>query len=578
MKKNALIYLVLIGILFSVASTSQYLNSIKQKLTNDLVGLRFVYESDSLFDGSLLYTYDQKFSSLKTLRSSKLEENILFYKFPKSDSIVKKFRLDFGNNSNIKPIKIKALYLIFNNDEIHISENELFAKFYNISPSIKLNKKDNVINFRAEAVPFDPYIIFQPMIEFTINKWSYISILLTPFLIIVLIIFRIKKIKPDILDLFLILFILCIPLKIAWTTFFTLLLCIYGLYVTISKKQFFNKNKSSYFYLGLFFLLVLLGKPDNFSDIDMQFSLLFWAIISATLYLPKVKIYKYYSTFFILLNSIILVSGITFLLWFNDFYGLEIIDYYQNVKNYSRDIRGWLYYSHAAFLSFFGIVGVLFMDYLYRKKLVSMGVVILYHTLLISFIIITATRIGIIVYLVFLMNTLVKVDFKKRLAINSLIYIVFASFLFMNIQETDKSRSKLWAVTYEAIKDKPLFGHGIGNSNEVLHSKYYTDKIIGSPDVELNHSHNQFLTFFLEIGFLGSSIIFISFIYFLFKTKLYKNEQLIIFMFGLGYLFLTESALQTSKPLYVICFIFLIITVNDYQTKDNKITNKFKTP
>ncbi len=62
------------------------------------------------------------------------------------------------------------------------------------------------------------------------------------------------------------------------------------------------------------------------------------------------------------------------------------------------------------------------------------------------FIVITATRIGIIIYFVFLFNIIVKLDLKKRIAINALIYIVFTVFLLGNIHKTDEISGDLFLV------------------------------------------------------------------------------------------------------------------------------------
>jgi hypothetical protein len=46
---------------------------------------------------------------------------------------------------------------------------------------------------------------------------------------------------------------------------------------------------------------------------------------------------------------------------------------------------------------------------------------------------------------------------------------------------------------------------------------------------------------------------------------------MVLFIFGLSYVFLTESILQTSKPLFVLCFLFMMLT----SMPANKITNEF---
>lgn len=490
-----------------------------------------------------------------------LTSDTLLFKVPNSDRIVKKFRLDFENVSKIGPIKIIQLQLLFEDKTIVLDQGEVFKSLFNISPSVKLDKKNQIIDFKKDVSPFDPYVIFSPLAELSLQKPIYTATLILPFFIFLLIfiVCQRKQYKLKILDFLMLLFIGCIPLKIAWTTFCILLLCVYGLISLLYKKKMVLKNPVFYVFIGVFSLLVLFGRPSSFSQINLQLSFLLFAVISVTVSPSKLKIYKYYSFFLLLLNAIMLASGISFLLWFNDFYALGITDYFNDIKIYSGDIRKWLYYDHAAFLSFFGLTGILFMHKLYSNNEVDVKWLYLYHLLLFLFIVLMATRICLILYIVLLVNMLLKCGNKKRILANTFIYILFAVSLIYNIKKIDINRCHLWSVSWEAIKEKPLFGYGLGQSNTILHDQYFVDGSMLPLSFDLNHSHNQFLTFFLEIGVIGFSVLFGALVWFLYKTKLYRNTTLVLFIFGLGYMFLTESILQTSKPLYVICFLFMII-------------------
>jgi len=171
-----------------------------------------------------------------------------------------------------------------------------------------------------------------------------------------------------------------------------------------------------------------------------------------------------------------------------------------------------------------------------------------------------------VIYVVFLVNSFLQLGYKKRIILNVVFFSVFTFFLISNIQKTDESRNRLWSVTWEAIKKKPLFGYGMGQSDRILHSQgSFAQEGIYTP-VELNHSHNQFLTFLLEIGVVGVIVLLGGFVFFMFRTRRHRDQVLVLFLFGLGYISLTESILQTSKPLYVLCFLFLILSERDDRT------------
>ncbi|PCJ97709.1 MAG: hypothetical protein COA50_04520 [Flavobacteriaceae bacterium] len=561
-QKTYFLFFIPLCILASVLFTSIYSYTVKQDLLHDFKGMKFIVDSDSDFEASLIYTYSQKFDGSSKLKNLKSTSDTLIFMFPDSDEIVKKFRLDFGNDPKITQVKIKQLQLLFSDKTIVLDEEDIFNGFYKNSSSIDLNKKQQIISFKKEINPFDPYIIFLPLAELSLQGPTYTMVLLSPF-IIFLLVFLInirKQYKVTTLEVLILLFIICIPLKIAWTTFCTILLCAYGLFSAINNKKLLFRNPFFYGFIGVFCLLVFFGRPSSFSIIDKQLSLLLFAFISTTIFFPKYKVYRYYVFTFFILNAIMLASSICFLFWFNDFYGLEIADYFINIKDYSDNIRGWLYYDHAAFLSFFGLVGLLFAHKLYERKEMDLKLVYSYHILLFLFIVLVGTRICLGLYVVFLVNLLTNWSNKKRILINTLLYVIFGSLLIFNIQKIDLNRYHLWNVSWEAIKDNPLFGYGLGKSNAILHNRYFIDKANFLSPLDLNHSHNQYITFLLEIGFVGLTVVIAGIAYFVYITKLYKNTVAVLFMFGLGYMFLTESILQTSKPLYVICFLFTFLT------------------
>jgi O-antigen ligase len=262
----------------------------------------------------------------------------------------------------------------------------------------------------------------------------------------------------------------------------------------------------------------------------------------------------------LVLNAVIVASGISFLLWFHEFYSFGVLDYFKEIKIYSGHVRDWLFYDHAAFISFFGLVGMLFAHRLFQNKELDRKFLFLYHIILLLCIILVGARIGLLIYMIFLMNLVLQCGGVRRLLINSLLFVVFSAMLVFNIHKIDQNRYHLWSVSWEAIREKPWFGHGLGASNGLLHDSLYIKRAGFSEALELNHSHNQFITFFLEIGLLGFIMTTLILGYFLYRTGHYKNTSLMLFLFGLGYIFLSESILETSKPLYIICFLFLILT------------------
>lgn len=552
---------VLLGAILSTISSWFYFKQTRDKLINNLIGIEFALETQSIFKSNLYYTYGDSFSSNLRLSDVNLNNDTLLFEFPRNNDVITKIRLDFGNDRRIKPVKINRIKLLFKSESIILEEKSIIQKCQDNSPALILNKESGIIEFNEKLIPFDPYLVFSPLVEFTINHRQFAIYLLSPMILCLLLYFttKFKTYWLTAQNLIFFLFIFCIPLKIAWTTFAAILLSLYGAYRIVVQRKPINNTPLAYLLLFFFLTLFVLGRPSRVTDIDIQLGLIIWAIISLTLKVPKVEVLKAYVYYFIIIIVLVLASGIGFLLWFNDLYGLQLLLFFKDIKLYSRELRGWLYYDHAAFLSFFGIIGILFLQKLYRLGQIKKNIVWTFHILIISLILITATRIGIIIYLLIVLNVVFLVDYKKRWILNSIAFIIFSCSLVAKIDSIDRNRAILWKNSWHLIKEKPFFGYGIGQSDKVLHSFNLKKGNVGLPILELNHSHNQFLTFLLEFGFVGIFILSFALCFFLFSTSQYRNDMMITFLFASGYLFLTESALQTSKPLYVISFLLLSI-------------------
>lgn len=575
---NFLFWAIPLCIITSVILTSFLSFSIKNEIVNDLKGIQFVMDSNEAFNASLYYTTTNSFEAQNTLLDINIAKDTALFMLPTTSKPIKNFRLDFGNDKNLKKVKLNSLQLLFKEKIISHDSDYIFKNLYLNSSSTSLDNRNSEILINEGIEPFDPYIVFLPIVEFTGQTPMFVVLLLFPFLLLTLsclVIYRLEY-TIKVLDILLLLLIVSIPLKIAWTTFSALLLCAYGIYESIKNKRVNLKNWNFVFFIAVFLLLMMFGRPSSFNDIGKESALLLFAVLAVTIKIPIIRTYWLYGMFFLFFNALVTASIISFLIWFNDFYGLTPVDYFKEIKIYSGRARDWLMYYHASFLSFFGLIGLLFMHKLLNKQELGKTLLVLYHVLLLTFIILVGARICLLIYFVFLLNLLVQLNYKQRILINSGIFIVVTLVLTLFVKNLDQNRYHLWAVSWEAVKEKPYFGYGLGMSDEMLLSDVYLKKAGFSKSLDLNHSHNQFITFLLETGIIGFLTISIIFVFLLYKTKLYRSKNLVLFLIGLAYIFLTESILRTSKPLYVICFLFLLLTsISEIEAKGvNKIETR----
>lgn len=167
--------------------------------------------------------------------------------------------------------------------------------------------------------------------------------------------------------------------------------------------------------------------------------------------------------------------------------------------------------------------------------------------------------------------------------------------LFFRIESGISQRDQLWQLSFNMVKEHPLFGIGPGaysyemlNYLPVLLNSWVGQQFVILRDVTFgaNNSHNFFLFFTTDMGVLGllTSLVFpIVFLKIGFDTlKKYagKNDKLYIFTVGLvaaglglffrgifeGIGLLTYGWITMDLPFWIIYTILISLNVNDFKT------------
>lgn len=571
------ISLVLGSILVGILLNMLVLYQIKQSVVSDFEGIEFYVPADSNFNSTLYYSFSSKFSHDNKLQSINNNSKALRFNFPKTDALPTNFRLDFGNDSLANLTTIDSMAIIYKDHTTVLNQEELFGHIILNSGAIHIDKNERRLSFNSlDTGPFDPYLIFDPLVKIVLDHHPLKGmVLIGPFLVLLVIILKQRSAfsKLKLLDILCFVFILCIPLKIAWTTFIALLICAYTIVLGVRDKKFDFKNPDALILVAFFLVLLIFGRPSSIKVIDHQLALIIFYVVIASARFNWQLVSRFYIYFIVVLNSALVTSGILFLISFKEVFGLGVSEYFLKIKTFSGNIREWLYYDHAVFLTFFGLVGLLFIKELVGFKKESKGLVLCYHILLLSTIVLVGARISLFIYLAFIVNISIEPKPKSRILANTGVFLAVLVLLFSFISSIDQIRSGLWAVSWEAIKEKPLLGYGLGSSDQVIHQEDIMQIAQTQVPILLNHSHNQFLTFLLEVGFIGTLLLVLFIMIYLKQGKRYKGITMVLFIFGLCYVFLTESILQTSKPLFVLCFLFAIIT----RMPKTKILNELDT-
>ncbi len=87
----------------------------------------------------------------------------------------------------------------------------------------------------------------------------------------------------------------------------------------------------------------------------------------------------------------------------------------------------------------------------------------------------------------------------------------------------EKSRLLTWDASMKLIKEAPIFGYGIGDTNDVLTEKYKELNYISNYQNKYN-AHNQFLQTFLQTGIIGFAVLANIFMLLAIRMNRSRNE------------------------------------------------------
>ena len=133
----------------------------------------------------------------------------------------------------------------------------------------------------------------------------------------------------------------------------------------------------------------------------------------------------------------------------------------------------------------------------------------------------------------------------------------------INYNETQSALARLdyYKEAYQGFLDKPILGHGLGNW-KIISIKYNNSKL--KSYIVPYHVHNDFIQFFVEIGFFGGALYFLYIFLFIYKSFKYsltnksKSFHFFILLSLICYFFDASLNFPQARPVIQICFVVLI--------------------
>ena len=556
---------------------------------------------DNLFQ--LFYSDNNSFTEDKSIKKvikglnkyQKIQFNLPKYK---KTAFLKKIRLDLGNQYINRDIKIKTIKIVIDEKELLWKAEDVKHNISFTSLSITnciLEKDYLTIKTNNSQKKYDPYINFKPFKQ-TIGSvfWLWIILISGSFIGLVSnlsmnrILDQIRYYKgfevKKILEFSIILIIITLLFRQKWNSiaigFFSVMSII-----------FFIKNGNKWNNLGLtlyifpsLFLIRVIGLfytedlKYGFHFLEPELSFVIFPIIFSLIYLELpslIRIFKIYLYFMLIIACFSIVS-----LFFN----LMLLDvtffyYLKNIKIFSHVLFSWSYYNHPTFLSIYIIYGLVISLYLFYKKRVSKILMISYVIISLSFVIISGSRIAMVIYFVvsnlaifaFLFNKNIQIKYKILKYIYLLLLVIFAAYIleigFKKLGFHDESRIQMWYTSWQTIKENPFFGVGTGGSKKVVQSEELAEKLEFSNSLPFNHPHNQFINELTQFGVFGSSFLMYA-LFLVVKNSIRKKDYLLInFIVIQLLLMISEAPLNSSKGIIFFMFFISILLLTQKERK-----------
>ena len=538
---------------------------LKDSLTgkNYVVTVEIDYDTESNLE--LLYDAgsDFDFTRRKSQRLNAGKQRVqLPFTLNKGEHL-RALRLDFGADPTLKKVALNSLTLATEDHVLFKLDKKQIPKSISFTSDIEKIDPDTATFSisNAKASFFDPYIVFDPVNQLIQPKWIRVLLLLTPWLALFFLpcinwLQQIGKEKKYAL-IFLALFMAAVPLKIAWVTFTTLLILTYAL------LQYFRKKR---IYIGLnhIVLLIFFAVPaiflgnGNIEKLAIPLGFVLFAIIGVLMEFSKLRdqIKKIYTTIFFVFMSILIVSWIILMAYYGYYYKLDMVTYLADVKNHAYATLFWTQYKHSTFLSFFIIVGGIFCLDLFKKKAISLFFGLTYAVLAIFSLVLLGSRFALLMFGIVLI--LYHVPIKNLGKVLFGVWILVVGGILLLVKNFDAQRLELWETTWKAIKNNLWFGHGTGTSSTALPEYVMIKKAGIETMLEVNHSHNQFLTYWLENGLLGLFLFFVAFLYLGIRLAKLGDRTMLLVSFMILSLCIIESPFRTATPLYMIAFLIAV--------------------
>ncbi|MEW7289513.1 O-antigen ligase family protein [Aquimarina sp. 2304DJ70-9] len=347
-----------------------------------------------------------------------------------------------------------------------------------------------------------------------------------------------------------------LPLGINLSTPFFIISIILGIVniVRSNKKQVLDNKALLLFPIYFMVMLISLTYTDNISDginlIQRSLSLFFFPLIFLYVKEDAAAVKKLFE--FLLLGLLISFFINFFIALYNCIQIIkDAIIFESSLETISLILsafsHGWNYFIGAEFSTlvnpnYVSLYILLVLSYYLKKKLQSRKQVLVVIILFLYLFLLASIAAYLILAIMCLLLIFSISDKSKKYTMAIVFLLGIIVFLknprvfdfYSNVTKleaspkidntaVEKSRLLTWHASIKLIQEAPLFGYGIGDTNEVLMEKYKQLNYFHNYNNQYN-AHNQFLQTFLQTGIVGFGVLINIFILLAIRMNRSKNE------------------------------------------------------
>lgn len=393
---------------------------------------------------------------------------------------------------------------------------------------------------------------------------------------------KIKEYLPNIINFLIILNASTLLIPNKFKAYPIVLLLVASIMLSVFNKEKIQKFplKKIFFISILFFIYLLsltysLAFKEGFSRLSTMSSLVAYPLAFGLLYRNKYQLNKNKIN---VIFSAFVFSNIIFIIFSFIYFRFQYDTTSDTIIHFSNLINIGLgkFSIHPIYLSIFIGISIIILLLFYNES--KKTIVKVYCFTLIVFLLIVIgvlMRKGPILYLIVSIGIMMFNYFKlKKTLLGILIFILITvltiQFLpkyhninrfsdLINISDSNDInsstviRKNIYICSISLIREKPLIGYGIGNTQDQLDPCYIEKKIDLSK--KTYNCHNQFFSILLTVGFIGLFIYIIS-LFNIFKNFYEDRNFLAISIFTFFILnFLTENVIERENGMILYSFL-----------------------